>query len=120
MGVGRGKVKINNYYKEADYKRYSLKCNINRGKNFYSKLQKAIIRLHKEELHAIVLIKHSDAVELEKIAQKERQTVAVLNPNEKRDRLRRLAIAYEDGQIHYFENKSKKKKCFLFLIQPQK
>lgn len=83
-------------------------------------LRKAIIRLHKEQPDAIVLIKHSDAVELEKIAQKERQTVAVLDPNEKRDRLKVLAIVYEDGQIHYFENKGKKKKRFLFLIQPQK
>lgn len=79
-------------------------------------LRDEIIAIHKKQPNAVIQIDYSAANALDAIAQKERQTVAVLDVQEKKRRVKVLSIAY-DGAIHDFEDGGKNKKRYIFILQ---
>ncbi len=87
-------------------------------KNFIAvdKLRNEIVAIHKEQPNAIVQINHRAATALDAIAQKERQTVAVLDAQESKRRVKVLSITY-DGKVHDFEEGGKNKKRYIFILQ---
>lgn len=89
-------------------------------KNFMSvdKLRDEIVTIHKEEPNALVQINHSAAIALDAMAKKERQTVAVLDVQESKRRVKVLSIAY-DGKVHEFEEDGKNKKRYIFILQQE-
>lgn len=89
-------------------------------KNFMSvdKLRDEIVTIHKEEPNALVQINHNAAIALDAMAKKERQTVAVLDVQESKRRVKVLSIAY-DGKVHEFEEDGKNKKRYIFILQQE-
>ena len=86
-------------------------------KNFITedKLRDEIVAIHKKQPDAIVQINHSAAIALDALAKKERQTVAVLDAQENKRRVKVLSVAY-DGKVHDFKDGSKKKR-YIFILQ---
>lgn len=89
-------------------------------KNFISvdKLRDEIVAIHKERPNALVQVNHSAAVALDAMAKKEWQTVAVLDVQESKRRVKVLSIAY-DGKVHEFEEGGKNKKRYIFILQQE-
>lgn len=87
-------------------------------KNFtiVDKLRDEIAAIHKQDPNAIVQINHSAAIALDALAKKERQTVAVLDVQECKRKVKVLSIAY-DGKVHDFEEEGKKQKRYILILQ---
>lgn len=87
-------------------------------KNFTAvdKLLNEIVAIHKQQPNAIVQINHSAAIALDELAKKERKTVAVLDVQECKRRVKVLSIAY-DGKVHDFEEGGKNQKRYIFNLQ---
>ena len=87
-------------------------------KNFTAvdKLRDEIVAIHKEEPNALVQINHSAAIALDEFAKKERQTVAVLDVQHSKRRVKVLSIAYE-GKLQDFEEGGKNQKRYIFILQ---